>query len=199
MKKTLIVLLLSFSISVSALICEAHASEMSNDNKINLEQPYAFATAPNAKTGAAFMIVRNTSDKANSLIEARADVAEIVEIHQNLIDPDDGTMMMRKIKKIDMGPNDQAILEPTGYHVMLINLTQPLTKDKTFPLTLIFENGEEIKQDVMIVAPGTKPESNKHEHGHDHEHGDDHEHPADYEPFVEENQMDFSDTYLKAE
>ena len=60
-----------------------------NMGNINVRNVYAFATAANAKTGAVFLNIKNPSNAATSLVKARSYVADIVELHQNLIDPDE--------------------------------------------------------------------------------------------------------------
>lgn len=140
-----------------------------NTDEIIVKEVYAFATAPNAKTGAVFMTIKNKTSVNDKLIEAQSDVAEITEIHQNLIDPDDGEMMMRKVKFIDIESKGKAALEPTGYHIMLINLKEPLLEDKIFPVTLKFESGYETTVDVIVTPAGQKPSKHHHKNdGHDH-------------------------------
>jgi len=125
-------------------------------SSIQIEAPYAFATLPGAATGAAFMVIKNTG-LDDELIAANSMAANITEIHQNLIDPDDSTMMMRKIKAIDIPAKGEAILEPTGYHVMFIQLKSPLTIGLEVPITLTFEKAGDIEVKANIIAPGTKP------------------------------------------
>lgn len=124
---------------------------------IKIENPYAFATLPGASTGAAFMVIKNKDD-ADKLISASTPFAEITEIHENLIDPDDGTMMMRKIKGLDISAKDEAILKPTGYHIMFIKLREPLTIGIDVPITLTFEKMGDLEINVPVIAPGTKPQ-----------------------------------------
>ncbi len=128
---------------------------------IEIQNPYAFATMPGATTGAAFMVIKNTGDLDDKLIGATSKVAEITEIHQNMIDPDDGTMMMRKVKEISIPMEGQAILEPKGYHVMFIKMKEALVMNESVDITLIFEKSGEIQTPVSIVAPGTKPKQEK--------------------------------------
>ena len=113
---------------------------------------------PGAKTGEAFMALTNKGTEDDSLIAAKSSVAEITEVHQNLIDPDDGKMMMRRIKAIALPVNDTVILEPKGYHIMFINLKQALAIGETVPVELIFEKSGTKTINVEVIAPGTKPE-----------------------------------------
>lgn len=124
---------------------------------ITIEQPYAFATMPGGETGAAFMILKNGGEADDSLIGAKSDVAQKTEIHENIIDPDDGTMMMRPIKNIAIPSKEEAVLEPKGKHIMLLQLKEPLTLDSKFSLTLVFEKSGEKIIDVQVIQPGTKP------------------------------------------
>lgn len=48
-------------------------------------------------------------------------------------------MGMRPVAQIPLPPGQTVKLEPGGYHVMLINLVQPLAAGQTVPLTLTFQ------------------------------------------------------------
>ena len=124
---------------------------------INVNKPYSFGTMPGAKTGAAFMTLTNKGTEEDSLIAAKSSVAEITEVHQNLIDPDDGKMMMRRIKSIPLPINEPVNLEPTGYHIMFINLKQALGIGETIPVQLVFKKSGTKTINVEVIAPGTKP------------------------------------------
>lgn len=128
-----------------------------------IEQPYAFSTAVNAKTGAVFMNIKNTGDTDDKLIEVTGNVAEIIELHENIIDPDDGTMMMRKIKDISIDAGSTATLDPKGKHIMLIKLNQDLQVGYQIPLTLVFEKAGEVHIIMDVIAPGTTPEKKETE------------------------------------
>ncbi len=170
-KKILIGGLLVFLLVAYAAFLNAQKNKLNYDHhghdhskiidSIHIFDTYAFATAPSAKSGAAFMMIENLSDKDDALIEAKSDVAEITEIHENLIDPDDGMMMMRKVKKIDIPASGEAALTPTGYHIMFINLKNPLKEKEAFPITLKFESGYETTKEVKIMPAGQKPSSHK--------------------------------------
>ena len=132
-------------------------------SEVTILDPYAFATTPSAKTAAAFLKITNPNDTSDKLVEVWSPIAKINEIHENLIDPDDGTMMMRKIKALDLPAKSSVILEPKGYHIMFIQMKQQLNQGESFPLTLVFENSGEQIVDVAITAPGENPHAN-HKH-----------------------------------
>jgi copper(I)-binding protein len=129
-------------------------AELYKDEPLKVDYVYAFATAPDAKTGAVFLIVYNQADTQDFLIKAETKVAEITELHQNYIDPDDQTMMMRKVDKIEIPENYDVMLMPQGHHVMLINLFRGLNTGDTFDIDLTFEKAGKITVPVKVVPPG---------------------------------------------
>jgi len=171
-----ILYILSFALVVTGFGPFVMADEQDKTDYIKIENAYGFATMPGAKTGAAFMTITNTGQEADALIEAKSDIAEHTEIHENYIDPDDGTMMMRKIKKVDVPAGGQATLGPKGAHVMLIKLKEPLTMEQNVPLTLVFEKAGKMETSATIIAPGSpapgsgpnEPETQPHQPHHDH-------------------------------
>lgn len=119
------------------------------------------------------MRIENTADTDDKLIEAKGDIAEIIELHENMIDPDDGTMMMRKIKNVEVAAGADAVLEPKGMHIMFIKLNQALEIGYKIPLTLVFEKAGEVHIVVNVIAPGTAPEGTSElQIDHNHAHGE---------------------------
>ena len=72
-------------------------------------------TGPNA---ALYLTARGYGD-TDTLIAAATDAAETVEIHQTTSN-DDGTMGMRPVGSLDLPADGELVLEPGGYHIMLI-------------------------------------------------------------------------------
>jgi copper(I)-binding protein len=161
MKKLVLLMLGLGMIGIAA--CKETVAQSANVQILNAR---SFATATNAKTGAVFMTLMNTGDEDDKLLSVTSDVAEITEIHQNMIDPDDGQMMMRRVKEIVIPAKESVDLEPTGYHVMLIKLKAPLKKDESFPVTLTFEKSGERMVNTAIVMPGMSADMEPSEHQH---------------------------------
>lgn len=60
------------------------------------------------------------------------------------MDHGDGTMSMQPVDGIEVPAGEEVVLEPGGYHVMLLELAEPLEEGETFELTLTFaEAGEQ--------------------------------------------------------
>jgi hypothetical protein len=79
------------------------------------------------------------------------------------------TMRMREVKGGLPLPARQTVeLKPSGYHVMLMDLKQPLAKGSTVPLTLQFEDAKGQKSalevQVPVLAGAAAPAGGEHKH-----------------------------------
>jgi len=63
---------------------------------IQIEDPYARAASPIAKSGAAFMHIINNGDVDDRLIAVRTDAAMMPELHTHLME--DGIAKMREVE-----------------------------------------------------------------------------------------------------
>jgi len=106
----------------------------------------ATVDAPGAS--AAYMVINNGTANGVRLVGVSSDVAGMAEIHLTQMDGD--IMQMRPVDGIDIPSGSSASLEPGGYHVMLMGLSDDLIEGEDFSLTLLFESGEEIRLDVSI-------------------------------------------------
>lgn len=121
---------------------------------VQAEGATAYATAPGSSNGAVFMTLHNTGSESDRLVSASTDKAASVEIHQSSTDAN-GTMEMRPVDGIMVDAGQQITLNPNGYHIMLMGLTQPLLADENFNLTLNFEKGGAVTVPVTVTAAGT--------------------------------------------
>ena len=109
---------------------------------------YARASRPNAPTGAAFMLIKNTSDMADRLIDVRSDVAARVELHTH-IENGEGVMRMVHVEEgFEIAPGEVLMLVRGGKHVMFMGLNESFLDGGMVPVTLVFETAGEVE--VMI-------------------------------------------------
>lgn len=127
---------------------------------VSIDTPYVRAMPPGQPNTAAFMILSNAGGVAHSLTEARSPVAEVVELHNHVME--DGMMKMRRIPQIDVSPEGSVELKPGGLHIMLINLGQALPEGVEVPLTLVFKDGSSLE----VKAPVRKIEVGAMHHHH---------------------------------
>jgi len=104
-----------------------------------IHDPYVRLAPPNAPATGAFMVIKNSANADRKLITAESTAAKTVELHNHI--NDSGVMKMRQVHSIDIKANGQAELKPGSYHLMLINMTQPLKEGDSVSITLYFDDG----------------------------------------------------------
>jgi len=105
-------------------------------------------TVPGQKATGAFMQLTSLSDMA--LVGAASPAAKVVEIHQ--MRQEGGMMKMNAVDRVALPANKTVELKPGGYHIMMMDLTQPLRDGESIPLTLTFEDKAGKKQTVEVKA-----------------------------------------------
>jgi periplasmic copper chaperone A len=126
--------------------------------------PWARATPGALKIGAAYMTLANRGAAPDRLIGVRSDVAERVELHTNL--NQDGMMQMRPLDSVALPPGQAVRFEPSGLHLMLVNLKAPLQEGSEFPLQVTFERAGTLTVQVKVGAIGAadSPANTAHHH-----------------------------------
>ena len=117
----------------------AEAMDMATD------EPMAESTGEPMMTdavSAAYMRIANRGELADRLVSAASPIASIVEIHEMAMEND--VMRMRPVDGLDIPASEAAVLEPGGYHIMLMGLVRDLLPGEAIPLTLTFESGVEL-------------------------------------------------------
>ncbi|MBB1075550.1 copper chaperone PCu(A)C [Rhodoferax sp. 4810] len=120
--------------------------------QVTIQDPWVRGTVPMQQASGAFMQLSAAKD--TRLIAAKSPVANVVEIHEMVMD--NNIMKMRQIPGLDIVPGRVLELKPGGYHVMLIELKQQLKGGDVVPITLVFEDTQTKKQFTQEVqAPVT--------------------------------------------
>jgi len=114
------------------------------------------STAPGTPTTAAYFLLKNDSNKDITLLNAKSDIAERVEIHEHTMQ--NGVMKMQKTNGVLIPKQSNLVFEPGGYHVMFIGLKDSVDTGEKVDITLEFDNGT--TQDIRVVAK--KKAGNKH-------------------------------------
>ncbi len=132
---------------------------------LRIDHPYATPTPPGATNGAAYLRgIRNTGAEPDRLIGASTPVARAVEIHRSAVDADN-VMRMRRVDAIELPPNVEVRLRHGGeYHLMLIDVKQPLKNGDRFPMTLRFERAGEREVMVWVQPPRDAAGASPHKH-----------------------------------
>lgn len=128
---------------------------------VKADQPWARATAPHQTVGGAYVtLISPTQDR---LMGASSPIAARVELHE--MQMDSTTMRMRPTPEGLLLPPGQAVaLAPGGYHLMLMDLKQPLIAGQTFPLQLRFDHAAPLNVVVTVGPIGARGPAMMHEH-----------------------------------
>lgn len=156
LKKILITLFfITFSSSVFA-----HEYKLGT---LEIEHPYVRATAASAKVGGAFMTIVNKGNQSDKLISVtNVKFAGKVEVHETKMT--NNVMQMRELKGGLVIPAKSKVeLKPGGYHVMFMDLKEPLIKGKKYKAKLNFEKSGsiEVEFDAEEIKNNSK-EQRKH-------------------------------------
>jgi copper(I)-binding protein len=143
-KTSLIALLLAVGTLHAAHAQTAPAS-------IAVENAWARATTPMAKTGAVYLTIvdHGAPDK---LLGAATPVAGMAHLHETTMNGN--VMQMRPIDGLAVSAKGPVTLTPGGYHLMLMDLKKPLKQGDTFPLTLTFEHAGTVQTSVIVEGVG---------------------------------------------
>ncbi len=103
---------------------------------------------------AAYMVIHNDTDADDALVGVSSPAAEFVELHLSSMD-DEGMMSMNQVSEIPVPAHADAVLKPGSYHIMLIDLVEPLVEGQEVELSLEFSLAEPqtVMAPVMAGAP----------------------------------------------
>lgn len=132
---------LFLGLALALLAPAAHAG-------ITVEDPWIAEAPPTAMALAAFMTLENDGDAERRLIRADAPGFDRVELHRSV--EVDGVHQMKRQDAIRIPANGSTTLQPGGYHVMLIGVQTPKRAGDEVPLTLVFDDGEEMTVTVPV-------------------------------------------------
>ena len=104
---------------------------------LKISRSWMRETPPGNTVGAWYLEIVNNSDKSDRLVGGSVAVAQSIEIHETKIDG--GIARMRPIAEgIVLAPQSMTKLEPSGPHIMLVGLKQPLKQGQRVKGTLFF-------------------------------------------------------------
>ena len=146
---------IALSLMLLAATCTAQA-------QVSIQQAWVRGTVPMQKASGAFMQI--SAEKSTRLISADSPVANVVELHEMVMDKD--VMKMRQVAGLDILPGQTLELKPGSFHVMLIDLKAQLKGGDLVPIRLTFEDSQtkarftqEIKAPVTALGAGNGPKA----------------------------------------
>ena len=152
-------------ILITLIVITLSGSVFAHEYKLGtLEIKHPYTRATTGKAGGGFMSINNTGDQPDKLISV-TDVAFAgkVEVHETKMV--NNVMEMRALKQGLIVPAKNKVdLKPGGYHVMFMDLKEPIVKGKKYKAKLNFEKAGSVE--VEFNAEEVKANSKEHQHKH---------------------------------
>jgi hypothetical protein len=141
---------------VLALLAGAAASAQAHEFKVGplvIGHPWSRQTPGGAKIGGGYLTVTNTGTETDRLLGGSVGFADHVEIHEMKMN--DGVMTMRPLADgVDIKPGETVTFAPGGYHLMFMDLKQPLKKDDMLKGELQFQKAGKVAVEFKVEAVG---------------------------------------------
>jgi copper(I)-binding protein len=133
---------------------------------VEVRDAWVRQAVPGQSGTGAFMKI--TAPSGARLVGASTPAAGVAEVHEMKMEGD--TMKMREVTGgLELPPRQTVELKPSGLHLMLMDLKQPIAKGGSIPLTLRFEDAKGVKSSLQVDVPvGVPPASAAEAHGHMH-------------------------------
>jgi copper(I)-binding protein len=144
-----LIFLASVFLLLSLYASKAHEFRIGS---IKIEHPWARATPAGAKVGGGYIVIDNEGPSSDRLVSATAEIAGHVEIHEMTMK--DGVMSMRQLDGVPLPSKSSVAFTPGSFHLMFLDLKQPLVEGKPFSGTLTFEKAGTVNVTFVVVPIG---------------------------------------------
>lgn len=134
----------------------------SSVNNITVDSGFVRATIPGTSNSSAYMTITNSSDSLITLVGASSNVSERVEIHDHVMVNE--MMRMQQRQSVAIDAKTKVTLKPSGLHLMIFDVKQPLLPESTIDITLHFSNYNDVK--VTLPVQSIKQEKKQQHHHH---------------------------------
>jgi len=138
----------ALALAVSAAVAHGYKA-----GAITIDHPWARATPHGASVGAGYFALTNTGATPDRLVGATAAAADHVELHE--MSMVDGVMRMRPVKLgIELRPGQTVEFKSGAFHLMMIDLRQPLQQGQRVKGTLTFEKAGTVDIEFAVEGIG---------------------------------------------
>jgi copper(I)-binding protein len=120
-----------------------------------ITQAWSRATPGGAKIAGGYLTIENKGAAPDRLTAVSGEIAGKVEIHEMAMN--NGVMTMRPLEKgLEIEPGKTVKLAPGGYHLMLMDLKNPLKQGEKVPLELQFEKAGKVALSLDVQGVGAQ-------------------------------------------
>lgn len=147
-----------------ALLCLILFAVFPAQAQLQIEKPWARATAPGARVAGGYMVIRNAGAAGDRLVSATSPASAKVELHVHV--NDNGVMKMREVPGYEVPARGAFELKPGGAHLMFVDIKRPFKEGEMVPVRLKFEKAGELSAEFHVGRLGgsTPPAADAHKH-----------------------------------
>lgn len=141
-------------VALAALLCSApaRAADVTTENGISVICAWAEATRPGANIGSVYMDIRADRVAPRRLTNAWSDLS--ARSNLSVFRRSGGILSRAQVSQIPVGAGELVRLLPGGYHVLLIDLKEPLVAQTEFELLVEFDEAGSFGVPVRVVEIG---------------------------------------------
>jgi len=130
---------------------------------LKISAPWARATPKGASVGGGYMKITNTGTAPDRLVGGSTDISGSFEVHEMKMEGD--VMKMRPVAGgLEIKPGQTVTFDPSGYHVMFVDLKKQLVQGERFKATLEFAKAGKVDVDFTIEGIGAQIGGGDHDH-----------------------------------
>jgi hypothetical protein len=130
----------------------ASAAEVTTENGVSVICAWAEATRPGQNIGSVYMDIRVDRLSARRFTNAWSDLSASSQL--SVFRRSGGVLSRSQVNYISIGAGQLFRLLPGGYHVLLIDLKEPLIADTEFELIVEFDETGAFEVPVKVVPIG---------------------------------------------
>jgi copper(I)-binding protein len=131
----------------------AHAADYSAGD-ITITSPWARATAQLAKVAGGFLSIINRGGAPDKLIAINSDIAGMAMVHKMTME--NGVAKMEMLEDLPIPAGETVELKPSSFHIMFMQLKNPLKEGDRFKAVLTFEKAGRITVEFAVAGAGAQ-------------------------------------------
>jgi hypothetical protein len=148
------------ALAITLFTASARAEDVKAGDLV-ISQAWSRATPSGAKIAGGYLTIENKGASADRLVGGGGDIAGRVEMHEMAMD--NGVMKMRPLDKgLTIEPGKTVKFAPGGYHLMLMDIKQPLKQGDKVPVTLEFEKAGKVTVSLDVQGVGAQGPAGGH-------------------------------------
>jgi copper(I)-binding protein len=144
------------------IIAAESAAAQQQAGALTIAQAWSRATPNGAKVGGGYLRITNTGSTPDRLIGGSFAGASRIEVHEMALEND--VMRMKQVQGgLEIKPGATVELKPGGFHLMFMDLKEPLREGQTIKGTLVFEKAGTVDVEYSVRGMGGAPAA-EHKH-----------------------------------